>query len=160
MEKIKQDSGVTLLMLTIIVLVLFIITAVSINTGLFDLSATTDSRLEGELGMVQYAVLQQYVKYKTTLDSNYLLGTDFNDQMQSFKSTNYSTVSLVHNISNNDENYQRYYKISPSDLITLGIQDSQYSYIVNYYTGEVFNADVYTTSVGTTLYIRGKVEEN
>ena len=156
MEKIKQEKGITILILVIIILSLLILAAVAINAGLSDLDATKDSKLEGELNMVQYAVLQQYVKYKTTLDSSYIIGTDFNNQIQSFVSTNYNGISIAHNINNNDEKYKHYYKITPEQLVTLGVQDSNYSYIVNYYTGEVFNADIFVTSIDTPLYVKGK----
>lgn len=156
MERVKQEKGITLIMLTIIIIALFILVGVSMNTGLYDISSTLDSRLEGELRIVQYAVLQQYAKYKTTLDASYLIGTDFNSQIQNFRSTNYNSLSLAHNIQNNDEKYKHYFKITKEQLVSLGVQDSQYSYVVNYYTGEVFNADVFVTSIGTPLYVKGK----
>lgn len=156
MNRIKQEKGVTLVILTVIIIALMILVGVSINLGTYDVNSTLDSKLEGELKMVQYAVFQQYAKYKTTLNENYIVGSDYSKEIKKFMSDNYPEESLVHNIvSDEDSKYKKYYLLTPDDLIEIGVQDSEYSYIVNYYTGEVMNADKFETSNGTKLYVKG-----
>jgi hypothetical protein len=155
MNKIKQEKGVTMLILSIIVILLIVIATVSLNLGSYDVDATVDSKLTGELKMVQYAVLEKYTKYKTTLDEDYIIGTDYNNQIEEFVNEHYSNIELVHKVQSDDEIYEKYYLVNSNDLIKLGIQDSQYSYIVNYYTGEVMNANTYITSSSKTLYVKG-----
>lgn len=164
MNKMKQDKGVTLIILVIIVLALMILAGVAINSGTYDVDSTLDSKLEGELRMIQYAVFQQYAKYKTTLDENSIIKgskTYSNNEIKDFMQSNYNTIPL-YTVKENDESYKKYYLLDKDDLVNIGIQDSQYSYIINYYTGEVMNADIFTTTSGKEkLYIKGstKIEE-
>lgn len=159
MNKIKQEKGVTLIILIIVVVSLMILAAVSINMGTFNVDSTLDSKLEGELKMVQYAVFQQYAKYKTTLDeSNIITGSEGitynNEEITDFMNEKYNKTP-VYTVKENDEKYKKYYLLSKKDLVNIGIQDSEYSYIINYYTGEVMNADKFKTSTGNPLYIKG-----
>ena len=64
MNRIKQEKGITLVILTVIIIALMILAGVAISMGNVNINSTVDSKLEGELKMVQYAVLQQYTKYK------------------------------------------------------------------------------------------------
>lgn len=157
MNKIKQEKGITMVMLVIIVIALMIIAGVAINMGEIDMNATLDSKLEGELKMVQYAVFQQYAKYKTTLNEEDIIYTrDYNSGIIGFLNKYYNGQQPVHTPDlENDEVYKKYYLITPDDLIAIGIQDSEYSYIINYYTGEVFNASKSKTSEGNYLYVKG-----
>ena len=157
MNKIKQEKGVTLVILAVIIIALMILAGVSINMGKIDIDSTVDSKLEGELKMVQYAVFQQYAKYKTTLDeSSIIVGskTYSNAEITNFMQENYST-NPVYTAKEDDEIYKKYYLLTPEDLINIGIQDSKYSYIINYYTGEVMNADKFKISSGNLLYVKG-----
>lgn len=156
MNKIKQEKGVTLLFLSIAVLVLMILAGLAIGIGNYDVSSTVDSKLQGELKMVQHAVLEQYVKYKTTLNESYIVGEIYDEKIDNFMSQNYATESLtIPNASDRKELIKKYYYLTPDNLERIGIEDSQNSYIVNYYTGEVINADKYKTSNGIILYIKG-----
>lgn len=155
MNKIKQEKGITLVILIIAIIILIIIAGVAINLGTTNVNISIDYKLKGELEMVQHAVLEQYAKYKTTLNENYIIGTDYNDKVKEFVSKNYKDVSLVQSINDNNKKYEKYYLLNPEALKNIGIQDSTYSYIVNYYTGEVMNSGIYTTSTGTKLYIKG-----
>ena len=156
MNKIKQEKGVTIIMLAIIVIALMIIAGVAMNLGTFEVDSTVDSKLESELKMVQYAVFQQYSKYKTTYDDKCIVfSEEYNDKVAEFVSQNYGNQALVRTPSENDEKYKRYYLIKPDELIKIGIQDSEYSYIINYYTGEVMNAEKFKTTSGKLLYIKG-----
>lgn len=153
MNRIKQEKGITLVILTVIIIALMILAGVAISMGNVNINSTVDSKLEGELKMVQYAVLQQYTKYKTTLDKNNIIGSE--TEITDFMKKNYSTINPLYTVKENDEIYKKYYLLTPEDLISIGIQDSKYSYIVNYYTGEVMNANTFKTSGGKLLYVRG-----
>lgn len=155
MNKIKQEKGITLVMLIIAIVILIIIAGIAINLGTTNVNISIDYKLKGELEMVKYAVLEQYAKYKTTLNENYIIGTDYNDKVKEFVSKNYKNVTLIQSINENNKKYEKYYLLNPDALKNIGIQDSTYSYIVNYYTGEVMNLNIYTTSTGTQLYIKG-----
>lgn len=162
MEKNKQEKGITLVILSIIVIALMIIAGVAIYSGIYDVDSTIDKKLNGELKMVQYAVLQQYAKYKTTLQDNCIIYTEnYDDKIENFMKQNYSNNTLVLSTKNErDEIYKKYYLITPDDLISIGVQDSEYSYIINYYTGEVMNAEKFTTSMGNFLYTKGLTTSN
>ncbi len=54
---------------------------------------------------------------------------------------------------------ESYYRLTPTDLEKLKIEsddDTKYTYIVNYSTGEVYNETKQKTSLGKTLYYAGK----
>ncbi len=156
MNKIKQEKGITLLILCITVAVLMLLAGIAIQIGDHDADASIDGKLQGELQMVQHAVLEQYVKYKTTLNKSYLVGTDYENQIQDFMKQNYSGEVLTLKTSDErKEEYKKYYYLTPEDLESIGIKESEFSYVVNYYTGEVMNASRYETSMGLKLYVKG-----
>ena len=69
--------------------------------------------------------------------------------------THRTPIYPVYTAKEDDEIYKKYYLLTPEDLINIGIQDSKYSYIINYYTGEVMNADKFKISSGNLLYVKG-----
>ncbi len=158
MNKVKKENGITMLALVIIVVVLMILASFMINLGGINVDGSVDAKLDEELKMVQYAVMQQYMKYNTTNDpANVVYTRDYNNNILDFVNENYKGIILLHTPSESDEVYKKYYLINSADLKKLGIQESNYSYIVNYYTGEVFNANTFKTSKNKKLYIKGNV---
>lgn len=161
MNKLREEKGITMLALVIIVVILTILSALLINFSGINVDSSVDAKLEQELKMVQYAVLQQYMKYNTTQDpSNIVYTKDYNEDILDFVDVHYKGVTLQHTPSSSDEIYKKYYRINPKDLQKIGIQDSNFAYIINYYTGEVFNESTYKTSRNRILYINGAVSSN
>ena len=60
--KAKQEKGVTLMALTIIIIVLIILTAITVNIGKGGIKESKENAMLSELGMVQNAVLQRKTK--------------------------------------------------------------------------------------------------
>ncbi len=161
MDIIKQEKGITIIALVLVIILLMILAGVAIGIGDANVDSALDAKLQGELQMVQHAVLEQYVKYKTTLNENYIIGRDYEEQIQNFMNKNYGgEILTLKNADDRQEKYKKYYYLTRVDLEEIGIQESEYSYIVNYYTGEVMNADKFTTTSGIKLYVKGASSEN
>ena len=50
--------------------------------------------------------------------------------------------------------YKKYYRLTPKNLTELSILNSEHTYIINYYTGEVYNETKKNTTDGLVLYIK------
>lgn len=165
----KNENGITLSALVITIIVIFILASISINYGVDTLNESKAKTLEASLEMVEQAVAEQYVKatelnlldVKTTSDQpqpSTFVGTivkaselpKINDSLD-FQKKDYLE-------SKTDITYaESYYKLTSTDLEKLKIEsDDDYTYIVNYSTGEVYNATKKQTSLGKTLYYAGK----
>lgn len=165
----KNENGITLSALVITIIVIFILASISINYGVDTLNESKAKTLEASLEMVEQAVAEQYVKatelnlldVKTTSDQpSTFVGTivkpselpKINDSLD-FQKKDVLT-------SKTDITYaESYYRLTPTDLEKLKIEsddDTKYTYIVNYSTGEVYNETKKQTSLGKTLYYAGK----
>lgn len=151
MYNLKSTKGVTMVALVITIILLFILGAVSINSGAINLKSTKDSKLKSELEMVGHAVLEQYTKYKTTKDASYLVGNIVPDsEVQNIASQiGITLVNIPDTYSNKD-----YYKLNNQMLSAIGITNSNDEYIVNYLTGEVINITEKYTSDNKPLYTK------
>lgn len=144
----KNEKGITLIVLTITIIVLLILIGVTIGSMAGKKGLIKDSKSNtkiSELNQVQQALLEAYVMYKNTGNENYLVGKDIE----------YSEVQEV--ISNFENatlkatgNYKR---LEPEDLAKLGITGGEDTYIVNYETGEVINETQSVTGNGDELYV-------
>lgn len=150
----KNENGITLMVLTITIIVLVILLSVSLNFGIDSIDEATDRRLIAELQMVQQATITEYTKAKQ-------LGyTKSNSKPDNFVGTKINILNL-NNITNvewkltsePEEAYKAYYELTPSDLEQLQILNCKNTYILNYYTGEVYNKTKKSTSTGEALYI-------
>ena len=165
----RSNRGVTLIALIITIIVMIIILGVTLNSGLMGLNDVANRRIESELGIVQEAIMQRYALLKssnqleiipsTTVYSNITLPNDTERPSGLIGTRLYSSdevskngfdVNLLNEYTPNDkipfEKY--YYLLTEEDLLTLGVKkgdnkklsdDYKESYIVNYFTGEVFN---------------------
>lgn len=147
----KSEKGVTIVALVITVVVLLILVTASINFGLNGISSVEDSKLTAEVEMVGHAILEQYTKYKTTKDTSYLVGTKITDE-EAKKYASELGVELV-NIPSSYTN-KEYRLLNKEALETIGIQDSDYEYIINYISGEVMNVTKKKTSSNNPLYTK------
>lgn len=169
----KNENGITLSALVITIIVIFILASISINYGVDTLNESKAKTLESSLEMVEQAVAEQYVKatelnllnVKTTSEQPAtFVGTIIkaNDlpQIAGSDSIVFQKKEELAGKTNADITYaESYYRLTPTDLEKLKIEsddDTKYTYIVNYSTGEVYNETKQKTSLGKTLYYAGK----
>lgn len=168
----KNENGITLSALVITIIVIFILASISINYGVDTLNESKAKTLEASLEMVEQAVAEQYVKatelnlldVKTTSDQpstfvgELLKASDFAELPENPDGLKYKKKSDLEDKT--DITYaESYYRLKPEDLEKLKIEsddDTKYTYIVNYSTGEVFNETKQKTSFGKLLYYAGK----
>ena len=158
----KNNKGITLVALVITIIVLTIlagITVGSITEKKGTLKTTNDEILLYELNEIQQAVLELNIKYKQTGAQSYFEGTkitrdEADDYLQEIASESGKTITLK--LTDEEDTLsddKSYYKLVKSDLDHMGLQNSQDEYVVNYYTGEIFNITTKVTSDGRPLYI-------
>lgn len=169
----KNENGITLSALVITIIVIFILASISINYGVDTLNESKAKTLEASLEMVEQAVAEQYVKatelnllnVKTTSEQPAtFVGTIIkaNDlpQIAGSDSIVFQKKEELAGKTNADITYaESYYRLTPTDLENLKIEsddNTKYTYIVNYSTGEVYNETKQKTSLGKTLYYAGK----
>lgn len=155
---IKNQSGITLLALTITIIVLLIITAVGIGASAGikgNIKKSKDNVAMSELSEVQQAVLEIYIKYNQTKNSENLKGIkiSYSEAQQCLKELDSSlTLKASSYELSNVEDGKCYYKLEEMHLNQMGIKNSEDTYIVNYSTGEVFNYTGKITGEGNILY--------
>lgn len=155
MLKIKNENGITFIILVVTIIVLMILLSVSVDFGINSLDSTRDKKLQAELEIVQQICISEYTKAKqlgfledtTTVPANFI-GTKV-------EVSNLPELSdgWVLN-SEPTEAYKNYFRLTPEDLEQLNILNSEYTYIVNYYTGEVYNETKENSSEDVPLYIK------
>ena len=151
MHIFKEEKGITIASLVITFILLLIIATVGVNMSIGGINSVKDSKLSGELQMVQHAVLEQYTKYKTTRNSVYLVGNIITRE-EALSLANEIGVTLV----NIPETYlnKDYYKLDKTALEEIGIKDATDEFVVNYVSGEVINITVKRTTNNTPLYTK------
>ena len=152
MQMKKNENGVTLIALAVMMIVMVIILSITTYSGISSVKESSRKKLTSELEIVQHAVLEVYTKYQIFNDISYLVG----DKIQSINDipTEYRDSLKVKNIafSSNNRTESSYYKLDENKLKDIGIEESNYQYIVCYKTGEVMNITVKKTSNGELLY--------
>lgn len=155
MKEKKNQKGVTIVSLVITVIVLMIVAGIGVKVGTDQITKTKDNTVVSELSMVQHAILEQYTKYKTTKNANYLVGNMVSgEELNSITST--LGVTLVTVPSSYSEKERAYYKLDKASLLEIGIKNTDDEYVVNYISGEVMNITKKATSEGNALYVRAK----
>ena len=155
MLKMKNENGITLAVLVVTIIILLILAGISINLGVDSIDSTKDRKLQAELEVVQQACMVEYTKAKQL---NYL--KEDSSVPENFIGEGVS-VSNLPNISpeswvfteEQTAGYKKYFRLNPQNLKKIGIQDAEHTYIVNYYTGEVYN-ETKKTSENLPLYIK------
>ncbi len=149
--KTKDNKGITLISLGLIILLLLIISSITIYTGINEIRNAEEKKEISELEMVSHAVFQRYTNYIKTNNNSFLIGQKLNnDEINQISSQ--LGVSLVLIPSSYSEEIKAYYRLNPEDLKQIGINDSQDTYIVNYLTGEAINETKKKTDTGKVLY--------
>lgn len=151
MNNMKKKDGITIVALVITIVVLLIMSGIGINIGMESMKSVQDSKLVSELEMVQHAILEQYIKYKTTKDESHLLGLkmEITAVKQIANEIGVNLVEIPETQNNSD-----YYRLDKASLIELGITKTNDEYIINYISGEVINITQKKTSKHIPLYVK------
>lgn len=153
---IKNEKGITLSSLMITVVVMIILTGVGIGSVYTGINDFIDNRLEIELGIVRQAVIEQYQKAKAVNKLEILISDDdivqfwVGERLENIPESENNVLKYESSL-NYQEDY--YYRLNKENLDKLGLQDSKYTYIVNYKTGEVYNETKGKNSQGQVLYL-------
>ena len=176
----KNENGITLVILVITILVLLILAGASLNMTFTEIDNVRNDRLKAELGIVRQAIVEQYQKAdalgKTgkSKDDEQLdiwVGTKItnkednsNERKIEFPEALIATLrqngiansyifTYVDEYDSCEKQEDFYYRLSKEDLQTLGIDKSEHEYIVNYKTGEVYNETKKVTYNNELLYL-------
>ena len=149
------EKGITLIALIITITVLIILAGIGVYSGVESIREAGSDKLETELGMVQHAILQQYYKYTVTKDENDIVGEPVSiSEINALENEMGITMQKGEEIENLPI-AEKYYRLTPTLLESIGIEGSEDTYIVDYSTGEVLNETVKKTITGVMLYKKG-----
>lgn len=159
----KNQKGITLIALVVTIIILLIIASVATYTGISSIQDSKNQSYISEVKMLQQVVVENYTKYLTTKDEKYLRGEpiDYSDMeeleynMNSKSSKENITLKMMDygNVTSS-ANPVYYYRLSENDLKEMEVSVvNEDSYIINYYTGEVFNETLLVTGDGVPLYV-------
>ena len=141
---LREKNGITLIALTVTIIVLLILAGITIAGGNEAIKSSKSNKLLAELDMVQHACLERYSEYKLTNNSSLLIGTPVD-----FSTVQSAAAEMGVTFLKSADNY---YRLTSSDLESLGINGCEDTYIVNYEVGEVLNISRKTTSDNQSLY--------
>lgn len=151
-----MEKGISLVTLVITIVVMLIIagTIVFESTDILDIA--DEDKLQEELTMVNNVILENYTNYLRTKNIAYIKGEKLTDtQVQEIASKiNVSLVAIPTNVKEKDLNLSTYCRLTPTDLLNIGIEGAQDTYIVNYLTGEVINETKANEGVKLYMYSR------
>lgn len=158
MQKIKNEKGITLVALVITIVVTIMLASITMTLGMDSVNSTKDRKLQSELQMVGQATITEYSK---ALELNYIKEDGTIPANFIGENIDISSISLPGGkswalSSSEAVGYKSYFRLSPEKLKELEILNSEHTYIINYYTGEVYNETKEKASNGEALYIRMK----
>ena len=170
----KDNKGITLVVLTITVIILFILVGTGMTIIYSGVAETKDNKYYTEIGIVRQAILEQYtlaeavgqIKVsKETSPVSFWKGTKIEEvdqiELPTIKEDDQNAHIFLERLKKYQPEYQEdfFYRLQPKDLATLGISDAKDEYIVNYSTGEVYNetkklrSDAYLLYLPSTIYV-------
>jgi len=149
---IRKEKGITIVSLVVTIIVLLIIAGISIGGSIIGVKETEERTLISELTIIQHAILERYTSSIYTKQA--LPGTTVE------KSEVEAIIYEINETCGTDITLKgtEYKRLSEQDLEKLGIEKEEYTYIVNYKTGEVINETVKATEEKQALYIYSKEE--
>ena len=151
MKKTKENNGVALVTLTVTIIVLLIISGIAVYSGTHNIDKTRDQLLLTELEQVKHFVGEKYLDYMKVKSAKLLVGTKLNSSEIDLLQQNLGVTFIsIPNTYSEDE--RAYYRLTPENLIKIGIENCENTYVVNYISGEVINETKLKTSTGQTLY--------
>ena len=150
---IRENKGITLIILIITIVLLLIISGISITGTLRGHEETEEATQISELNIIQHAILERYTKAQLTKEE--LPGTTMD------KTEVQAIINEINSMTGESITLKgtEYKKLSTIDLEDLGITKEKDTFIVNYKTGEVINSSIKVTKSGKALYIYSKSEE-
>lgn len=153
MQKIKNEKGVTMVSLVVTIIVFLIILGISLNLGIISTDETKSNKMQAELQMIQQVAISEYVKAKKL---NY---TNSDEIPPNYVGTIIDVLDLPMEIEwqiteNPSERYKAYYVVTPEQLADIEVSNAEDTYIINYYTGEVYNKTQKEDLTGKVLYIK------
>lgn len=150
---IRENKGITIVSLSITISLLLIIAGISITGALIGVKETEETKLISELTIIQHAILERYTS--SILTKEPLPGEIIE------KSEVQTIIDEMNQICNEDITLKgkEYKRLTKQELKNIGIDNQEYSYIVNYKTGEIINETIKTTETKKPLYVYSKVEE-
>ena len=149
----RKNKGITMVSLVVTIIILIIIAGISITGAIKGIKETEEKTQISELTIIQHAILERYTS--SILTKEQLPGTIVET----------SEVQAIINEINEicDENVTlkgtEYKRLTKQELKNMGIDNQEYTYIVNYKTGEVINETLKITETKKPLYVYSKVEE-
>lgn len=165
---IKNKRGITLMSLMIVVIIIFILAGVGLNISFMAIKDVRNNKLSGELGILRQAIVERYSmaaavnQLKVEADAQQvsfwvgerLLQASLEVELPDVDNRNEDTEIFINNLDKDTE-YQEdyYYRLNPDQLDEIGVRNSDYTYIVNYKTGEVYNETKKVDSKNNLLYL-------
>lgn len=177
MQKIKDQNGITIAGIVVMIIIMLILIGISFRIGLSSFNSAVDSRYATELQIVMQAVLHEYgvaLQTQTIVDDgstpDNFVGTRIErDELPELKDNSW-TLSPAQAVG-----YKSYFALYPEDLRKLkiridkdsGVEDDNSSnetntedevkvplYYVNYYSGEIYDNWHKMDSEGKELYLK------
>ncbi len=173
MQMMKKNEGITLVSLTITVILLLVLAGMGLNVSYITIKDVRNNRLNTELGMVRQAITERYSMAVAVNKAN----ISVSEPSVSFwvgekvEASNPIILPERTEIISNQEveefyskcgiyyySYQEefYYRLTPDDLEKIGIAHANYTYVVNYKTGEVYNETKKIDRDSNLLYLPAK----
>lgn len=159
MQKIKEEKGITLAILIVTVIVLLIVVGVTMDMGFDAADSAEDSNKKSELQMVGQATISEYTK---AIKLNYIKEDDtipanFIGEVITGKADDLlpTLPSGAWALSQSEAvGYKSYFRLTPEELDKLNISNTTDTYVINYYTGEVYNETQELADDGSVLYLK------
>lgn len=157
---LKEEKGITLIALIVTIVVLIILAGITITGTIQGVDQAKNNTLLANLDMIHHAITERETKYKLTNDENLLVGTKVDISSLTDVPSEIEWKVVQFDGVNNPE--REYYRLSSTNLKELGLStevSNSASYIVNYYTGEVYNETDKKTSDNKVLYVTSETNE-
>ena len=160
-DYLKNQKGITLLVLVVTIIILLIIAVITLRHGLVSVQSTQNSVIETNLKVVQQAVLQEFAK-------NNVANSGKNSEEQVYIGKRQSSEDLQKlledepiNLQNLGKDPSPYYIVNSTDLEQIGIEIAMgQEYLVDYETGEIWDVTNKVYDDGTYAYLSGTTDEN
>ena len=152
----KNNKGVTLTILLVMIILLMIITGIGLGATRITLSTYLDNQLEIELSVVRQLITEKYERARTVNklksdDPDFWIGEKID--VSHFQEIEFPEEVQVPDYQQPEYLEDYYYRLDKTALRKLGLQNSNNIYVVKYSTGEVYNESQKVNSVGEALYL-------